>query len=77
MTKPQNSPRHQHCAKCRSIILQDLVIVEVSRRTNRGPEMDRALLCASCGELILEHLGRARVETGADTRPVRLRQAAN
>ena len=46
------------CSHCGSIVLGSLVIVEVSRRGESGPEFGRFLLCRDCANEVLHFLRR-------------------
>jgi hypothetical protein len=64
----------QVCSQCRAVIIGFVAVVEVSRRTRRGPEQDRFLMCSECVERTLQGLGRRCVEPTPDTIPIRLRE---
>ncbi len=58
--RPENLPTREHCCRCSKPIDPPVTVVEVSRRTARGQESDRYLLCQACGQKVIEHLSRHR-----------------
>ena len=52
------------CGRCGSAILGPVVVIEISRLTHRGAEMERWVLCCGCCDAIRAYLGPAAARGG-------------